>query len=211
MREGLKQRLVGGFVLAALAVIFLPGLFKEQQGHRVDGESRIPPAPPAQTVEFSDPDATWDGEPAPQPETMFLPDDDASSDSFSLPQQPQVATESSVVAAQFSSSSLASSSSSSAASSAIAVVPAIPLDDKGIPQAWMVQLVSLSNREAAVKLRDDLQRDGYKAFIRDVKTDKGTFIRVFVGPNLNREESAKIKTELDQRLKTNAQIRRFEP
>lgn len=210
MREGLKQRLVGGFVLAALAVIFLPGLFKEQQGHRVDGESRIPAAPPAQTVEFSDPDPSWDGEPAPQPETMFLPDDEEASDSFSLPPQAQVATESAVVAASFSSSSVASSSSS-AASSSVAAVPVVPLNEKGIPQAWMVQLVSLSNREAAVKLRDDLQRDGYKAFIRDVKTDNGTFIRVFVGPNLNREESAKIKAELDQRLKTNAQIRRFEP
>jgi DedD protein len=211
VKEGLKQRLVGGFVLAALAVIFLPGLFKEQQGHRVDGESRIPAAPPAQTVEFSDPDPTWEGEPAPQPETMFLPDEEDVSGSYSLPPQAQVATESTVVAASFSSASVVSSSSSSAASSSVAAVPVVPLDEKGIPQAWMLQLVSLSNREAAVKLRDDLQRDGYKAFIRDVKTDSGTFVRVFVGPNLNREESAKIKAELDRRLKTNAQIRRFEP
>lgn len=209
MKEGLKQRLVGGFVLAALAVIFLPGLFKEQQGHRVDGESRIPAAPPAQTVEFSEPDRAWEGESAPQPDTMFLPDDDDKPlDSFSLPPAAPVATESSVVV---SSASTSSAMASSAAASSIAVVPVIPLDEKGIPQAWMVQLVSLSNREAAVKLRDDLQREGYKAFIRDVKTDKGAFIRVFVGPNLNREESVKIKTDLDRRLKTNAHIRRFEP
>lgn len=207
MREGLKQRLVGGFVLAALAVIFLPGLFKEQQGHRVDSESRIPPPPLAQTVTFAEPDSSWQGETAPDPQTMFLPDDEPST---SLPSPMPVATGSSVVAPASPAAASASSASVSSVSS-LAPVPAIPLDDKGIPQAWMVQLVSLSNRQTAIKLRDELQSDGYKAFIREARTDKGTFTRVLVGPNLNRDEAVKIKTELDQRLKINARISRFEP
>jgi len=202
VREGLKQRLVGAFVLAALAVIFLPGLFKEQQAHRVDSESRIPLSPPPQAITFSEPDSSWDGENAPDPETMFLPDESSQSVT-SL----EVAAISSVQA-----SSIASVSSSvRASSSSAAPVPVVSLNEKGIPEAWVVQLVSLSNKQAAEKLRNELQADGYKAFIREASTANGTFSRVFVGPTLDRADAMKVKAALDQRLKINAQVYRFEP
>ncbi len=55
MDDGLKQRLVGAVVLAALAVIFLPSLFNEDNRRRVDTRTQVPPGPGIKTVEIPDP------------------------------------------------------------------------------------------------------------------------------------------------------------
>jgi DedD protein len=184
VREGLKQRLVGAFVLVALAVIFLPGVFREQQSHQVSTHSLIPPQPQVDVIEFNTPEPSFDVESAPDPETMFIP-------SEAPDPMPSPVT--------------------SAPAGELSPVPEIPLNEKGVPEAWVVQVVSLSNKAAAVALRDELQRDGHKAYLREVTTDSGTFSRVYIGPKLDRAEALAIKKELDQRLKVNSQVRRFEP
>lgn len=55
MDDGLKQRLVGAVVLAALAVIFLPSLFNEDSRRRVDTRTQVPASPGIKTVEIQDP------------------------------------------------------------------------------------------------------------------------------------------------------------
>ncbi len=197
MREGLKQRLVGAFVLVALAVIFLPGIFREQQGHQVDTRSQIPAQPQVEIVEFTAPEPQQDVEPAPAPETMFLPSEVSEPEGVS-----------SVTTAPASSAAPAISTAAQSSSSA---APPLTLNEKGIPEAWVVQVVSLSNKAAAIKLRDELQADGYKAFVREVTTASGTFNRLFIGPKLDKAEAMAIKAELDKRLSVSAQVRRFEP
>lgn len=184
MREGLKQRLVGAVVLTALAVIFLPGVFKEQQAHQVDTRTLIPPPPQAEVIEFTAPDPGPEVESAPVPETMFLPDENAET----LPATPPVK-----------------------AADELPEVPKVTFNEQGIPEAWVVQVVSLSQQTTAMKLRDELLQLGYKAYIREVTTASGNFHRIFVGPQLDKAEAHAVKAELDQRLKVNAQVRRFEP
>lgn len=186
MKEGLKQRLVGAFILVALAVIFLPGFFKEQQGHKVNTTTQIPPPPAVEVVEFVPPQNTVEVEPAPNPETMFLPDEEATPAEATAP-VPASAQED------------------------LAPVPELPLNEKGIPAAWVVQVVSLSNKDAAIKLRDELQSDGHKAYIREVTTANGVFNRVYIGPKLDRAEAMAIKAQMDERFKVSAQVRPFEP
>lgn len=187
MKEGLKQRLVGAFILVALAVIFLPGFFKEQQGHKVNTTTLIPPPPQVEVVEFVPPQNTVEVEPAPNPETMFLPEEETIPAEETAAPVPEFAQED------------------------LAPVPELPLNDKGIPAAWVVQVVSLSNKDAAIKLRDELQSDGHKAYIREVTTANGVFNRVFIGPKLDRTEAMAIKAQMDERFKVSAQVRPFEP
>lgn len=201
MREGLKQRLVGAFVLVALAVIFLPGIFREQQGHQVDTRSQIPVQPQVEIVEFTAPEPQQDVEPAPAPETMFLPSEVS---------EPEGVSNVTTVPASSAPASSAPASSAAAQSSSSAAPP-LTLNEKGIPEAWVVQVVSLSNKAAAIKLRDELQADGYKAFVREVTTASGTFNRLFIGPKLDKAEAMAIKADLDKRLSVSAQVRRFEP
>lgn len=188
MKEGLKQRLVGAFVLTALAVIFLPGFFKEQQGHSVDTDTLIPPQPQVETVKFATPVPTVEVEPAPAPETMFLPEGESDSAANS-PVATNVAPPPESVAPELSA----------------------PPPESAIPDAWVVQVVSLSSKDAAIKLRDELQSEGHKAYTREVTTAAGVFNRVFIGPKLDKAEAQAIKAEMDSRFKVNAQVRRFEP
>jgi DedD protein len=74
--SNLKQRLVGAFVLAAIAVIFLPSFVKENQPYRVDQHSRVPVQPDITPIRFNPPETPQDIEPAPAPETMFLSADE---------------------------------------------------------------------------------------------------------------------------------------
>ncbi|ACE83146.1 SPOR domain-containing protein [Cellvibrio japonicus] len=196
MKEAYKHRLIGAGILAAVAVLFLPSFFKDQQQYAVDTESHIPQRPTITTMEFGEPESPADIEPAPAPETMFIPDE---SQAVTVPSPaPEPLPEpggAQVVQTKPSPDNL----------------PEIPLNAQGLPDAWMVQLVSLSSRDAAQKLRDQLQGEGHRAFIRTATTTKGEVHRIFVGPLLDKAEAGRVKQTLDQRLKVNALILPFKP
>lgn len=200
MKDALKQRLVGAIVLAAIGVIFLPGFFKEQQGHQVDTRTQIPAEPSLPQVSFESPRQNPDIQPAPEPETMFIP-----------PELEPVADVSSPEAVASASSASAPAPAPNQTADTADEVPELPLGPDGIPEAWVVQVASLSNQEAAARLRDELQAEGHKAYIRRVSTPNGSVTRVFIGPKLSKAEADKVKADVDKRLKVNAMVRRFQP
>ena len=85
----------------------------------------------------------------------------------------------------------------------------MPLNTQGLPDAWVIQVASLSTLEAATKLRDQLQADGYKAYVRSVADKK--IHRVYIGPKLNKAQALALKTELDKRLKVSSLVLPFKP
>jgi DedD protein len=52
---------------------------------------------------------------------------------------------------------------------------------------WAVQLGSFSNKDNADKLAADLRKQGYAAFLSQLKTDAGQLHRVRIGPQKDRE------------------------
>lgn len=202
MKDALKQRLVGAIVLAAIGVIFLPGFFKEQQGHQVDTRTQIPAEPSLPQVSFESPRQNPDIQPAPEPETMFIPPEPEPVTEVSSPE---------AVASVSSASAPAPAPAPNQTADTADEVPELPLGPDGIPEAWVVQVASLSNQEAAARLRDELQAEGHKAYIRRVSTSNGSVTRVFIGPKLSRAEADKVKADVDKRLKVNAMVLRFQP
>lgn len=192
MKDALKQRLVGAVVLAAIGVIFLPGFFKEQQGYQVDTRSQIPSEPNSPQITFEAPQQDVDIQPAPEPETMFLPPEPA----------PPVIAERPVPSV---------TPAPVNEPPANDTVPQLPLGADGIPEAWVVQVASLSNKEAATKLRDELQAEGHKAYVRTVTTANGSVTRVFIGPKLDKAEATRVKNDVDKSLKVNSMVLRFQP
>lgn len=93
--------------------------------------------------------------------------------------------------------------SSSSASSASAAV--------NLPQAWVIQVGSFGQKDAAEKLLKELQTEGQKAYLRSVITDKGTLHRLFIGPKMDKQEAIAVKAEIDKRLKVNARILPYKP
>lgn len=202
MRESIKHRLIGAAVLAAIAVLFLPSFFKDRQQYQVDTSSQIPGRPSITAVDFNEPTRPEGIEPAPAPETMFLPDE-SESVVAQIPPPEQAA-----VAAEVSSSN---QSASSTATTSAASVPVMPLSAQGLPDTWVIQVASLSVQAAANKLRDQLQADGHKAYVRAVTGASATTYRVFIGPKQDKAEAITIKTELDKRLKVNSLVLPFKP
>lgn len=203
MRESVKHRLIGAAVLAAIAVLFLPSFFKDRQQYQVDTSSHIPGRPSITAVDFNEPTRPEGIEPAPAPETMFVPDE-----AEAIPAEQVPPAEQAVVAVAATSSA---QSTSSKAAVAPASVPVIPLNPQGLPDTWVIQVASLSAQVAANKLRDQLQAEGHKAYVRAVPSANATIYRVFIGPKQDKSEALAIKSQLDKRLKVNSLVLPFKP
>ncbi len=206
MRESVKHRLIGAAVLTAVAVLFLPSFFKDRQQYQVNTDSQIPGRPSITAVEFNAPQQSENIEPAPAPEAMFVPNDnDTSIAGLAVPpaeageMQPAAAT-------RLDTSAVASSSAFNGDQ-----VPELPLNAKGLPEAWVIQVASLSSQEGANKLRDQLQADGHKAYVRAVPMSNGNIYRVFIGPRQDKSQLQAIKTQLDKTLKVNSLVLPFKP
>lgn len=203
MRESVKHRLIGAAVLAAIAVLFLPSFFKDRQQYQVDTSTHIPGRPSITAVDFNEPKRPEGIEPAPAPETMFVPDETESVSAAQIPP-----AEDAVVTTEVLASSQLVSSSSAASDAA---VPVMPLNTQGLPDTWVVQVASLSVQEAANKLRDQLQADGHKAYVRSALGANATIYRVFIGPKQDKAQAMAIKAQLDKRLKVNSLVLPFKP
>lgn len=194
MNDGLKQRLVGAVVLAALAVIFVPSLLREQQPEPVDTRTQIPERPAIEPLAFEVPQQPDNIEPAPAPDTMFLPEDPGQPvhDDLELDSEVQEQTK------------------QPGESDKSPGPEEEQLTGEGV-QAWVVQVASFSNSETANKLRDRLQEQGYKAYVRSVAIGSGTVSRVYIGPKLDRTDAESIKSAVDQSLRVDALILKFQP
>jgi len=203
VRYTLKHRLIGAAVLAAVAVLLLPSFFKEKKEYQVNTKSQIPTRPTIVAEEFKPPQPVPNIEPAPAPEAMFVP---------TKAEPDQLAPD--VVAAANSSavSSIATKNSSPSVKAAqFSSVPAMPLNQQGLPEAWVIQVGSFASKETANKLRDDLQADGQKAYVRTTTTEGNTISRVYIGPKLDRSQALAVKEEMDKRLKIKSMVMRFQP
>lgn len=196
MNSALKQRLVGAVVLVAIAVIFVPSFLRERQVEPVSTKTLIPEPPPREEVTFEQPSPPEDIEPAPEPETMFLPDEPSK----------QPAPEAVSAAEQEPSESDPAPVTEEAGSSD-------GQDTGGATdgRAWVIQVASFREAERANELRDKLQEQGYRAYVRSASTSAGDVNRVFIGPKISREDAESTKAAVDQALKVDALILRFEP
>jgi DedD protein len=61
---------------------------------------------------------------------------------------------------------------------------------------WAVQLGSFSNKENAEKLAADLRKQGYAAFLSQLKTSSGQLHRVRIGPQKDRESAEAMAARL---------------
>ena len=87
------------------------------------------------------------------------------------------------------------------------------VDDEDVPEdlKWAVQVASFTQSENATALRDTLLAAGYAAFLSNAKRDGEVATRVAVGPLINRDDAAQLKTELDERYDFGAVVVRFGP
>ncbi len=188
--DGLRQRIAGAVVLVALAVIFLPSIFDPEKQHIVDTTTQIPPAPqvlsivPDPIAEPVIPDA-----PAAQPvENLYIPDESEAAD---------VAME----------TALDSSRAGGVSGDSPRKQPL--LDEKGLPISWVIQVASFEAKNKASELTYRLQKGGYKAYSRRVKSSKGVNYRVYVGPKIEKAAALREQKAIDKKYKVSSLLLRF--
>jgi len=63
---------------------------------------------------------------------------------------------------------------------------------------WAVQMGSFSNKANAERLASDLRKEGFAAFLSQLKTSSGELHRVRIGPQKDRNSAESIATQLDR-------------
>jgi DedD protein len=204
-----KQRLVGALILTALAVVFWPIIF-------VPGEDRseglvvvVPPEPPVDRTPLPEPDtaglralgdAAAQAEPVPD---VDLPDDlfAASSD------EPEEAQEDSLPELAERNTVLPERSLESVRDDLVKP----ELDADGLPIAFSLQVATMTDRERAEALRDELVAAGYKGYLKRLRRDDKTLYRVLVGPKFQRDDLVAVKAAVDDAWRVESLIIRYLP
>lgn len=198
----LKQRLVGVMVLISLGIIFLPSLFYRDTGERtvVDTQSLIPPKPAVRTIVIEPPNATQQT-PAAKPDEAFQPPTE---------HLLSVSSSNAEVEDKKPSESPAEQDVSSKTPKKENVDDDIlRLDASGLPESWVIQAASFQSKEHADVLMNKLRGKNLKAYVRPVKTAKGQFFRVLIGPYISQSRAKTDKAIVDKAYKVKGQILRF--
>jgi len=206
MNEHLKQRLVGAVVLVVLAVIFVPML--------LTGGTRTSPSPATRNVDIRLPGKEFSSrivplERAEPPVPVKAPASATSLPAVAPPktgEKPKTASAQSRVAKKPKPSVQKTPVKTATAKKA---APAKPAKDQRVGlTAWAVQLGSFSKSENAAALRDRLQASGYTAFVAPSYGKSGKMTRVYVGPELARDEAeATLKKLRDEKALRGMQLR----
>jgi len=201
--DGLKQRLVGAFVILTLAIIFLPMIFDKPH---VIGNSKIVPVPPRpdmQTVVVTK---------AEKPAFKMLEVDPADKKVKSIQQikskPPAVPVQSADLnepaAEKAASEPKVAKASSASKGSQVSHLPMFK-------NVWMVQLGTFGDSANAYRLRDKLRKDGYDSHTKPVTIKGKKSVRVFSGPFVNKREAERTKKKLDEKYRVNSLVLFFDP
>jgi len=191
MNSGLKQRLVGAVVLLAIAIILVPSFLRERQVEPVSTKTLIPDRPQQETVNFESPSAPEGIDPAPDPESMFVPEESEQPVAEDLEEAQQQTARAGVEEPD--------------------EEPSQESEPELEEGAWVVQVASFRSSDSARNLRDRLQAEGHRAYMRSATTGSGEVTRVYIGPKVDRQEAENTKSKVDEALQLDSLILRFEP
>lgn len=184
MNSGLKQRLVGAIVLVCAGLILWPLLFSQTAGPRMDKQTQIPPMPEFDKFVVAEPARPANIQPV-KPDTPETAPPVDRAPPVTQSQKPSPSTP---------------------------AAPAKPaLDAEGIPEGWLLQVASFSASKNAEQLKQQLQQQGYKAFIRQVKTANGSVERVYIGPRMSKDAFDKDRAAIDKRYKVKSIVVEYQP
>ncbi len=167
----LKQRVVGGLVLLALAVIFIPMVldFRKDYDQVING-TNIPPKPKEMRVE-----------------------------TFALNQTPQVKVPRLAVAESVE-EKLANHPLVQQKRAVDAVAAVKPVPASLLREGWTVQVGSFGSESNAKGLRDKIRKNGFTAFVDSVNVKGKLSHRVRVGPAADKEKANTLKKRLQKEM-----------
>ncbi len=197
MNSLVKQRLVGILVILSVAAIFWPLIFAPYE-YPEDGDFvEVPPVPKIEKALEAN---LKSGEPSFEKKEY--------SDNWAITKIDEAKDS----AADIEKEKLEIGDKVSSLSRTRTVPPEKPrLDSNGIPIAFVLQVVSLTDNDRAEKVRDTLLEAGHKAYLRQVKIAETVMYRVYVGPKFEKLRLIEVKPEIDKIFKVDSVILRYVP
>lgn len=208
----LKQRIVGAIVLIALAVIFLPMLFKKEEPVQeiVVQAPPMPQAPavpqfPVEDVSVPEPvlDDEWD-------EHIIV--EQPSEQSEQLGSEPAavvapIAPPVEPVAQPSQAATQPAAPSKAITEKPAQQAPAPGIDKNNLPVSWSVQLANVTNKANAEALRDSYRKKQYNAYVRSADGSH----RVLIGPLVKQSEAQAMCKNLKSRESQDCFVVRYQP
>lgn len=190
MNTELRQRIVGALVLVALGVVFLPMLLDLGGSYEIDTSSRIPPAPTIEPVQITR---------AKNPTTI-------------PPAKEQIfALEREAVEIKPETVETKPEAPPPVKPSADSGVKEPRLSEKGLPEAWVLQVGSFKDQANAKELNERLIKAGFQAFVRTASVDTGQNYRVFVGPKVLKDKILADQRAIEKKFAIKSWLVKFEP
>jgi DedD protein len=213
--SALQNRLVGTAIVVAIAVIFLPDLLDGKQESKRDLFVDLPQKPPMKTVKSPAPFDTGKVKEAATRKVEVISEqavDDNSNSIIPAETKTESRTEDVQVADVY--------QGNEAAPETEIVTPKVSsLEQQTLVEqdvdrllasaGWVVQLGSFRHQKNVQELLNSLDKAGYRAFSRPVKTNSGTLTKVFVGPDLQKDNLENALSHLKELTKLQGRVTPF--
>ena len=218
MSSALQNRLVGTAMVVAIVVIFLPDLLDGKQESKRNLFVELPQKPPMKTVQ---PPSAFDTDRVKEAATRkfeiiseqaiddnLIPNLEAENQSESRAvdvQVPDVYLKSESLSVVQTTEKTKPKVSSLQQQTVVGQDVERLLDSAG----WVVQLGSFRHQKNVKDLLNRLEKAGYRAFSRPVKTNSGTLTKVFVGPDLQKSNLEDALSHLKELTKLQGRVTPF--
>jgi DedD protein len=206
MASRFQSRLVGTVILVAIGVIVLPDILDGKKSSYKEEIASIPLKPEihAESIPLSVVD--------PVQEKVELPDTANAAVDEILPPPTQMVSE--VIKEEPKAPDIVKTAvveeKKAVVKEPTSVVAAEPVDVVKSPAeegAWIIQLMSLKNRDNAEKLVEDLRKRGYQAHANQ----ENEFTRVIIGPDVSKSKLEKQIVELEKIAGAKGRLIKFRP
>jgi len=212
----LKQRLTGAAVLLVGAAILWPVVFDDPYSRQVNTQSEIPPEPPFERFAVEEATPIHDNLPLETGEHAPVVDSPLDGIAPLELAEPGAVPESSIPATEPPKPVAAKPAATKPVAVAKPVVQEKPstgmgTDAKGLPERWSVQMASFRDEGSALAMKNKLVAKGYPAYVKPAQTSSGRFVRVYVGPKLDRAAAETLQKKLNAEFKVKSIVVRFDP
>lgn len=165
MTTAFQNRLVGTIIVVALAVIFLPEILDGEKQRTQDRFASFPKPPPIPALSPAKSFPVQEVEEAVTRQVEIV-DEQALDESGSIEIPPEQTVN---------------------ASNRQEQQPPVPEPAAQLNAGWVVQLGSFRHKKNVRDLLDKLEQAGYRTFTRPIETSSGRLTKVFVGPDLKKQ------------------------
>jgi DedD protein len=215
--SALQNRLVGTAIVVAIVVIFLPDLLDGKQESKRNLFVDLPQKPPMKTVKPPVPFDTSKVKEAATRKVEIISEqavDDTTEPTLLVETKPDSRIQDVQIPDVYLENNASEANVSQKVIKKVSSLEQQTVVEQDVERllasaGWVVQLGSFRHQKNVKELLNRLEKAGYRAFSRPVKTNSGTLTKVFVGPDLQKDNLENALAHLKELTKLQGRVTPF--